>query len=161
MARPKKQKTEEPKVEKGKELFDFLNMIYQDQRLSSFDEMSEADMKKYKYSRYMMHRFLSMNPAYSPLINALQKYTQMPDRAHYQFLTNVIPRGRQFNKYIKGDKDEKYEKWLIELIASHYHVSKAEAIGYIELYYRDNKDALRTLCEMYGIDKKELKKVKL
>ena len=136
-------------------------MIQQDQRLASFDEMSEADFKKYKYSRYMMHRFLSMNPAYSPLINALQKYTQMPERAHYQFLTNVIPRGRQFNKYIKGDKDEKYEKWLIELVASHYHVSKAEAIGYIELYYRDDKDALRTLCEMYGVDKQTLKKVKL
>jgi DNA-directed RNA polymerase subunit K/omega len=162
MARPKKQKAEKVEVvEKGKELFDFLNMIYQDQRTSSFDDMTEVDKKKYKYSRYMMHRFLSMNPGYSPLVNELQKYSSIPDRAHYQFLTNVIPRGRQFNKYIKGDKDEKYEKWLVELVANHFHVSKIEAIGYIELYYRDDKDALRTLCEMYGIDKKELKKVKL
>jgi hypothetical protein len=36
-----------------------------------------------------------------------------------------------------------------------------EAITYLEIYYTQNKDGLRELCEKYGIDKKELKKVKL
>jgi hypothetical protein len=147
--------------EKGKELFDFLSAITTDQSMQFFDVLNDADKKKYKYSRYMLHRFLSMNVNYAPVVNELQKYPSIPDRAHYQFLTNILPRGKQYNKYIKGSKDEKYEKWLVELVAKHYQVSKVEAITYLEIYYTQNKDGLRELCEKYGIDKKELKKVKL
>ena len=147
--------------EKGKELFDFLSAITSDQSMQFFDRLNDADKKKYKYSRYMLHRFLSMNVNYAPVVNELQKYPSIPDRAHYQFLTNILPRGKQYNKYIKGSKDEKYEKWLVELVAKHYQVSKVEAITYLEIYYTQNKDGLRQLCEKYGIDKKELKKVKL
>jgi hypothetical protein len=147
--------------EKGKELFDFLTAITADQSMHFFDGLNDTDKKKYKYSRYMLHRFLSMNVNYAPIVNELQKYPSIPDRAHYQFLTNILPRGKQYNKYIKGSKDEKYEKWLVELVAKHYQVSKVEAITYLEIYYTQNKTGLRELCEMYGIDKKELKKVKL
>jgi hypothetical protein len=147
--------------EKGKELFDFLHAVTADQSMQFFDGLNDADKKKYKYSRYMLHRFLSMNVNYAPVVNELQKYPSIPDRAHYQFLTNILPRGKQYNKYIKGSRDEKYEKWLVELVAKHYQVSKVEAITYLEIYYTQNKTGLRELCEMYGIDKKELKKVKL
>jgi hypothetical protein len=147
--------------EKGKELFDFLTAITTDQSIQFFDGLNDADKKKYKYSRYMLHRFLSMNVNYAPIVNELQKYPSIPDRAHYQFLTNILPRGKQYNKYIKGSKDEKYEKWLVELVAKHYQVSKVEAITYLEIYYTQNKTGLRELCEKYGIDKKQLKQVKL
>lgn len=147
--------------EKGNELFDFLTAVTTDQSIQFFDGLNDADKKKYKYSRYMIHRFLSMNVNYAPIVNALQKYPNIPDRAHYQFLTNVLPRGKQYNKYIKGSKDEKYETWLVELVAKHYQVSKVEAITYLEIYYTQNKDGLRELCEKYGIDKKQLKQVKL
>lgn len=162
MAKSKKQKTEETAVkEKGLELFDFLKLIQEDQKIESFDSLSEADTKKYAYSRYMIHRFLSMNTVYLPLVNEIQKYSNIPNRAHYQFFTNVLPRGRSFNKYIKGAADTKYENWLVELLTKHYHISKSEAITYLDIYYRDDKDGLRTLCENYGIDKKTLKSAKL
>lgn len=157
----KKLVSTEPKEHKGKELFDFVNMIQQDGKLSSFDNMTDAEKKKYKTSRYMIHRFLSMNPAYSPVVNAVQKYTQMPERAHYQFLTGIIPKSRQFNKYIKGSKDDRYESWLVDLVANHNNVSKVEAITYLDIYYHHDKNALREICQMYGIDSKTLKKVKL
>lgn len=147
--------------EKGKELFDFLAAVTADQSMQFFDGLNDTDKKKYKYSRYILHRFLSMNVNYAPIVNELQKYPSIPDRAHYQFLTNILPRGKQYNKYIKGSKDEKYEKWLVELVAKHYQVSKVEAITYLEIYYNQNKNGLRELCEMYGIGKKELKQVKL
>jgi hypothetical protein len=147
--------------EKGKELFDFLTAVTTDQSIQFFDGLNDTDKKKYKYSRYMLHRFLSMNVNYAPIVNELQKYPNIPDRAHYQFLTNILPRGKQYNKYVKGSKDEKYEKWLVELVAKHYQVSKVEAITYLEIYYTQDKDGLRQLCEKYGVDKKELKKVKL
>jgi hypothetical protein len=147
--------------EKGKELFDFLTAITTDQSIQFFDGLNDADKKKYKYSRYMLHLFLSMNVNYAPIVNELQKYPSIPDRAHYQFLTNILPRGKQYNKYIKGSKDEKYETWLVELVAKHYQVSKVEAITYLEIYYTQNKTGLRELCEKYGLDKKQLKQVKL
>jgi len=148
-------------MEKEKELFEFLNGIYTDQTSEFYDTLSDSEKKKYRYARYMIHRFLSMKPEYTPIVNALQMYSGIPDRAHYLFLTNVIPRGKQYNKYVKGSKDEKYEKWLTELVAKHFHVSKTEAIQYLEIYYESNKSALKELCQLYGVDPKLMKKAKL
>lgn len=146
---------------KGKELFDFIGGITENQKAEFFDTLTDAEKKKYKTSRYMIHRFLSMNSNYLPVVNEIQKYTNVPDRCHYLFFTNILPRGRQYNKYIKGAKEDKYESWLVTLVAKHFQVSTKEAIEYIEIYYLHNKDELRTLCERYGIDNKTLKKVKL
>lgn len=154
----KKAQTDTPK---GKELFDFINMIYQDQRLESFDEMTDSEKKKYKNSKYMIHRFLSMNPSYAPIVNTLQKYTNISERAHYMFLSTMLPKGKQFNKYIKGSKDEKYESWLVDLVAKYFSVSSVEATGYLDIYYEQNRGALRLLCEMHGVDLKLIKKAKL
>jgi len=142
---------------KEKELFDFLTGIYTDQSPEFFDNLTASEKKKYKNSRYMIHRFLSMNVAYAPLVNLVQRYPSMPDRAHYLFLTGVIPRGKQFNKYIKGTTTDTYSSWLVDLVATHFQVSKVEATQYIEIYYAQNKLALRELCELYGVDKKQLK----
>lgn len=56
---------------------------------------------------------------------------------------------------------EMNESWLVELVAKHYMVSQSEAVTYLDIYYDRDKDGLRELCEKYGIDKKQLKKVKL
>lgn len=146
---------------KGKELFDFINMIYQDQSIESFNSMTDTEKKKYKNSKYMIHRFLSMNSKYAPFVNYIQKYTSIPEKVHYLFFTHTLPKGRQFNKYIKGDKEEKYESWLIDIVTKHFNVSRAEASNYLEIYYTHNKAELITLCTNYGIDNKLLKKAKL
>lgn len=146
---------------KSKELFDFLNGVTTDQSTEFFDTLTDVEKKTYKYSKYMLHRFLSMNVNYAPIVNVLQQYTNVPERQHYLFLTNMLPKGKQFNKYIKGSKETKYESWLIDLVASHFYVSTKEAVEYIEIYYMHNKTALRELCEKYGIDKKQLKTAKL
>jgi len=142
-------------------LFDFLDGIYTDQRIDFYDSMSDRDKKGYKNSKYMMHRFLSMNTHYLPIVNEIQKYTQISGRAHYQFLTNIIPRGKQFNKYIKSKKKDKYETWLIELVSKHYEISINEATTYLDIFYKSNKSGLKELCQKYGVDKKQLKKAKL
>jgi hypothetical protein len=146
---------------KPKQLFDFINGIYLDQSKDFFDNLTDGEKKTYKYSKYMIHRFLSMNPHFIPIVNTLQKYTQIPERAHYLFLTGLIPRGKQFNKYIKSKKEDKYEKWMVELVSKHYNISIDEAIQYIEIYYKSDKEGLKLLCQRYGIDQKQLKKAKL
>lgn len=157
----KKTQQAEGTVDKAKGLFDFVNGVTADQSMKFFDELSEVERKTYKNSRYMIHRFLSMNMNYSPVVNIIQKYTSMPERAHYLFLTNILPKGKQYNKYIKGDKDDRYESWLVELVAKHYHVSRNEAITYLEIYYSSSKESLREICKLYGIDQKLLKAAKL
>lgn len=146
---------------KGKELFDFLDGITTNQSPEFFDELTDAEKKTYKYSKYMIHRFLSMNVNYAPIVNVLQQYTNVPERQHYLFLTSMLPKGKQYNKYVKGSKDEKYQPWLVTLITKHFHVSTKEAIEYLELYYLHDKMALRKLCEQYGIEQKLLKVAKL
>jgi len=145
----------------GKELFDFIAGITENQTTEFFDSLTESERKKYKASRYMIHRFLSMNSNYLPVVDELQKYTGIPDRCHYLFLTNILPRGRQFNKYIKGVHNSLYEEWLINLVSKHYHVSHAEAAVYLKIYYSQDKDSLRNLCKSYGIEQKLLKSAKL
>jgi hypothetical protein len=157
---PPKKKTDTPK-DKGTDLFEFLDGITVNQKVEYFDGLTDTDKKKYKNSRYMLHRFLSMNVSYSQVVNELQKYPGIPDRCHYLFLTNMLPRGKQYNKYVKGSRETKYEKWLVDLITKHFHVSSVEAIQYLEIYYTQNKTALRELCELYGIDKKQIKGAKL
>lgn len=144
--------------ESTKSLFDHINAIYTDQRIDYFTNLSDADKKS--YSIYMVNRFLSMNPLQLPFVNEIQKYNLSPD-IHYLFFSQLVPRGKQFNKYIKGAKEKTYEQWMIELVSKHYEVSSAEAIEYIDMLYRLNKKELRELLELYGIDSKTLKKVKL
>jgi len=82
---------------------------------------------------------------------------QSPD----YFTSLVLQRGRQFNKYIKGKKENDYEAWLVDLVREHYSVSTGEATDYLEIFYKHNKEELRTLCQMYGKTEKEIKKIKL
>ena len=149
--------------EKSKGLFDFIKMIQEDQRVSSFDELTDHEKKTYKNSKYMIHRFLSMSPVYAPIVNVLQKYSAIPERPHYLFLTHMLPRGKQYNKYIKAktESGDDYEEWLVQLVAKHYQVSSVEATTYINIYYASNREGLKVLCEKYAVDPKLIKKAKL
>jgi hypothetical protein len=101
-----------------------------------------------------------MNPHQLPFVNEVQKYTLTPE-LHYAFFSRVIPKGKQFNKYIKSKKESSYETWLVGLVGEHYNVSSAEATDYLDIFYKHNKAGLRTLCQMYGKTEKEIKKAKL
>ncbi len=142
----------------AKTLFDHITEIYQSQKKNYFSTLDDGE--KRTYSAYMVNRFLSMNIHQLPLVNEIQKYT-LPNEAHYLFLSTTIPRGKQYNKYVKAAKETKYEEWLVELVAKHYNVSQVEATAYLEIYYRDDKPGLRSLCEKYGLDPKVIKKAKL
>lgn len=143
---------------KTKALFDHIDAIYTNQRVDYFDTITDADKKS--YSNYMVNRFLSMNPHQLPFVNEIQKYN-LDSKLHYLFYSQVIPKGKQFNKYIKKTKEVKYEDWLIDIITKHFSVSVLEAEEYLEIYYKQNKSSLRMLCESYGIDSKRIKKAKL
>jgi len=155
---PKKKHTNEQTPQKFKGLFDHIDAIYTNQKPDYYTSLSDGDKKS--YNNYMVNKFLSMNPHQLPFVNELQKYILTPE-LHYAFFSRVIPKGKQFNKYIKGKKENTYDAWLVDLVREHYGVSSAEATDYLDIFYKHNKAELRGLCQMYGKEEKLIKKAKL
>ena len=112
----------------------------------------------------MIHRFLSMNPDWIEVLSEIQPYTQVLEpKQLYLSLIGIIPKGRYFLKYTKGKKDNKYESFLIDLIKQDFMWSSKEAEDYCEILYstREGRENIKYICEKYGIDKKQITKLKL
>jgi hypothetical protein len=142
--------------------FDHVNAIYTDQSIDYFDTLEDADKKT--FTQYMVNRIISMTPNYLPVVNELQQYYgQIGSRETYLFYSQLLPRRKVYNKYVKGEKDDKYEFWLIDLLVTEYTISRAEALYYLGILYQtdEGKEELRFICQKYGTDPKKIKKAKL
>lgn len=119
-------------------------------------EYSDEDKKS--ISSYMINRYLSMRMELTELVNELQVYTigQLRPQETYKLYHELLPSNKAFAKYIKGRNEDKYEASLINQIAEHYQVGKAEATDYIDLM---DKDALDRIISMYGYTDGEKKKL--
>ena len=146
----------------AKKLFDHLNAITAEQDPNYFDKLSEEDLKS--WSNFMINRFLSMKPEWVELIATLLHLTQtLEPKEMYKLYINVIPKGKQFLKYIKGKTEDKYEQFIIDLLKREYDCSENQAIEYLEVLYssREGREYMKYVCEKYGIDKKQITKLKL
>jgi hypothetical protein len=138
-------------------IFDHLSFITDKKR--PWDTLSDVDKKA--FVPYLINRWLSMNWQFIEIVNELQKYTigQLAPAEVYQLYYEFLPKQRQFNKYIKGKKDDKHNPDLIELIAHHFQISEKEAVEYIELYTIVSKDTLVSIIKKYGKSDQEVKKL--
>ena len=57
----------------------------------------------------------------------------------------------------------KYQRWLLEIVAKYYESSLNEAHDYLEIYYstEQGKAELKSILQKYGVEPKEIKKLKL
>lgn len=156
----------------GKSLFDHLKQITDVQNPKYWDTLSESDIKT--WSTYMIVRYLSMNPEWTDLVAMVQPYIDhikeqgvrnLPegDKYVYKILLAIIPKEKKFLKYMKAKGSDKYEKWLVDLFAKHYEISKLEVEGYLHILYSstEGKRHIIDICERYGTDSKDIKKLKL
>ena len=146
----------------AKTLFDHLNAITDKKDPKYWDKLEDADKKT--WSNYMILRFLSMKPEWIELISDIQPYIQnAPPRAMYLALIELIPKTRAFLKYMKPASADKYENWIVELVARYYEVSQLEAEGYLEILYQSTTGKLhiKEIAEAYGTDPKQITKLKL
>jgi hypothetical protein len=146
----------------AKTLFEHINAITQTQDKKYWDKLDESDRKT--WSNFMVLRFLSMNPDFLPLVAQIQPILQeVPPKAMYLALIDLIPKGRYYLKYIKPKGEDKYESWLLDLVTKHYQVSKMEAEDYLKILYnsRSGRERVKELCEIYGTDSKTITKLKL
>ena len=126
------------------------------------DKLSEEDLKT--WSNFMINRFLSMKPEWVELIASILPLTQtLSPKEMYSLYINVIPKGKYFLKYIKGKSEDKYEQFIVDLLKKEYDCSENQAIDYLEVLYstREGREYLKYVCEKYGIDKKQITKLKL
>ena len=146
----------------AKSLFDHIKEITSVQNPVYWDTLEDGDKKS--WSNYMIHRFLSMNPDWITVLSEIQPYTQVLEpKQLYLALIGLLPKGKYYLKYTKGKNDTKYEGWLVELIIREFTCSKKEALEYLEIFYatREGRENVKYICEKYGIEKKEITKLKL
>lgn len=147
---------------KQKSLFDHIKQITGVQDPEYWDKLSEQDKKS--FSTYMVNRFLSMNTDWIDTVAEIQPYVQqLPNETVYKLYSDLIPKGRHYLKYVKGKKTTKYEDWLIETVRNEYECSSKEAEEYLEILYstKDGKKKIKSLCHKWGIEKKQITKLKL
>tara|TARA_B100000900_G_scaffold413350_1_gene437147 strand:+ start:140 stop:589 length:450 start_codon:yes stop_codon:yes gene_type:complete len=146
----------------AKTLFDHIKAVTQFQDPNYWDKLEESDKKT--WSNYMIHRFLSMNSDWIETISEIQPFTQtLEPKQLYQLLIGLLPKGRYYLKYTKGKKETKYESFLLELIQQDFQCSSSEALDYCEILYatREGRENIKYLCEKYGVEKKQITKLKL
>lgn len=145
-----------------KSLFDHIKAVTSEQNPNYWHTLEDADKKT--WSNFMIHRFLSMNPDWIEILSDIQPYTQVLEpKQLYLALIGIIPKGKYYLKYTKGKGENKYESWLIDLIKIDFQSSKKEAEEYCEILYstREGRQTIKYLCEKYGVDSKQITKLKL
>ncbi len=141
----------------GKNIFDHLGDITYKKTDSS--TYTESDWKS--YTPYMINRWISMNPAAIDIVNVIQKHYSLSKKTHYKLYSDIFPKQKLYTKYIKAPKNTKYTPELINIISSHFEVSKSETKEYLDLFFSDNLRILelKDIIKKYGHTDKDIKKI--
>ena len=112
-------------------IFDWINQMLVTKK--HWDEFTEDEQKK--FSPFIINRWLSMDKDFIEVVNVFQKYAigTLEPREVYKWYCDILPKGKRFNKYIKGKKDKKYDSELIILLTKYFECSKSQIKSYLEL----------------------------
>ena len=147
-------------IKKNKGLFDHIGHITSKQTKGYWYYLNESEKKQ--WSNYMIHRFLSMKIEWVDVVNEVQRYNLKP-KDLYKVYIDILPKKKEWLRYVKGKKNMKHPKWLLEIVAKYYESSLVEAHEYVEVFYttEQNKANLKTILQKYGADPKEIRKLNL
>lgn len=152
----------ESSVSKRLGLFDHINAVTAVQDPNYFKKISEEDKKS--WSNYMIIRYLSMSYELIETIGEIQSLIQeMEPEILYKTLIDLIPKKKYYLKWMKGKKTTDYEDFLYDIMVKEYTESREHIEEYIDILYesRSGREHIQSLCEKYGVDKKEITKLKL
>ncbi len=134
--------------------FDWINQILV--KKTHWNKFTEDEQKK--FSPFIINRWLSMDKDFLEIVNYFQKYSigTLEPREVYKWYCDMLPKGKRFNKYIKGKKDKKYNTELIDIMVQHFECSKLQVKDYLDLIA---KDELMEILEKYGMNEKTIKRL--
>ena len=135
-------------------IFDWINQILV--KKTHWNKFTEDEQKK--FSPFIINRWLSMDKDFLEIVNYFQKYSigTLEPREVYKWYCDMLPKGKRFNKYIKGKKDKKYNTELIDIMVMHFECSKSQVKDYLDLIA---KDELMEILEKYGMNEKTIKRL--
>ena len=135
-------------------IFDWINQILV--KKTHWNEFTEDEQKK--FSPFIINRWLSMDKDFLEIVNYFQKYSigTLEPREVYKWYCDMLPKGKRFNKYIKGKKDKKYNTELIDIMVMYFECSKSQVKDYLDLIA---KDELMEVLEKYGMNEKTIKRL--
>ena len=135
-------------------IFDWINQILVTKK--HWNDFTEDEQKK--FSPFIINRWLSMDKDFLEIVNYFQKYSigTLEPREVYKWYCDMLPRGKRFNKYIKGKKDKKYNTELIDIMVMHFECSKSQVKDYLDLIA---KNELIEILEKYGMNEKTIKRL--
>ena len=120
-----------------KTLFDYLNNICVDKLSITNDDTD--------YTPYMINRFVSMSHLYVPMVNEINKY-QLPSTVHNEYMCSVLPKRKQYFKYLKKPKEDKNYTKNIECLCRYYEIGKKEAELYLDML---SKEQIKEITDLY------------
>ena len=135
-------------------IIDWMNQLLVHKK--HWNEFTEDEQKK--FSPFIINRWLSMDKDFLEIVNYFQKYSigTLEPREVYKWYCNMLPKGKRFNKYIKGKKDKKYNTELIDIMVTHFECSKSQVKDYLELIH---KNELIEILEKNGMNEKTIKRL--
>jgi len=135
-------------------IFNWINEILVSKK--HWNEFTEDEQKK--FSPFIINRWLSMDKDFLEIVNYFQKYSigTLEPREVYKWYCDMLPKGKRFNKYIKGKKDKKYNTELIDIMVQHFECSKSQVKDYLDLIA---KNELMEILEKYGMNEKTIKRL--
>ena len=135
-------------------IFDWINQILV--KKTHWDKFTKDEQKK--FSPFIINRWLSMDKDFIEIVNYFQKYSigTLEPREVYKRYCDILPKGKRFNKYIKGKKDKKYNTELLDIMITHFECSKSQVKDYLELIH---KDELIEILQKYGMNEKTIKRL--
>ena len=135
-------------------IIDWINQLLIHKK--HWNEFTEDEQKK--FSPFIINRWLSMDKDFLEIVNFFQKYSigTLEPREVYKWYCDMLPKGKRFNKYIKGKKDKKYNTELIDIMVMHFECSKSQVKDYLDLIH---KDELMEILEKYGMNEKTIKRL--
>jgi len=129
------------------ELFDYLKALTERNEFLDFDN---EEVSK-DYQPFMINRFVSMAEVFTQVVNEINRYSDIPKETHFRYLFSVLPKRRQFFKYIKKKKDLTQDEKLI--IAHYFEVGLTDAERYIQML---DENQIKEILDIHRYGKNSL-----
>ena len=141
-----------------RELFDHIKWITEKQTKDYWGTLNDTERKR--WSNYMVNRFLSMKMDWISFVNEVQQYNLKP-KDLYRLYIDILPKGKQWLRYVKRKKKMNYSNWLLEIIIKDFKISTSEARQYLDTLYmtEQGKQEIREILMKYGTEEKLIKSI--
>ena len=141
-----------------RELFDHIKWITEKQTKDYWGTLNDTERKR--WSNYMINRFLSMKTDWISFVNEVQQYNLKP-KDLYRLYIDMLPKGKQWLRYVKRKKKMNYPNWLLEIITKDFKISISEARQHLDILYmtEQGKQEIREIVMKYGTEEKLIKSI--